>query len=66
MNSFCFLQILLLMAGSLILVAIVNAYFLIPVAVIACIFMFLRIIFLKSSKNIKRLEGMSMCFRIDF
>lgn len=52
-------QILLLMAGSLILVAIVKPYFLVPIALIAVVFMLLRIIFLKSSKNIKRLEGMS-------
>lgn len=52
-------QIILLMIGSLVLVAIVNPYFLIPVAVIACFFMLLRSIFLKSSKNIKRLEGIS-------
>lgn len=52
-------QILLLMAGSLVLVAVVNPYFLIPVGVIGSIFMLLRMIFLRSSKNIKRLEGMS-------
>ncbi|KRT80296.1 ABC transporter ATP-binding protein, partial [Oryctes borbonicus] len=51
-------QILLLMLGSLILVAVVNYMFLIPVAIIACVFLFLRIVFLRSSKNIKRLEGM--------
>lgn len=54
-------QIILLMFGSVILVALVNFYFLIPVAVIGCIFMILRTIFLKSSKNIKRLEGISKC-----
>ncbi|XP_022904684.2 ATP-binding cassette sub-family C member 4-like isoform X1 [Onthophagus taurus] len=51
-------QIILLMFGSLVLVAIVNYMFLIPVAVIAVVFMFLRVVFLRSSKNIKRLEGM--------
>ncbi|XP_025836204.1 multidrug resistance-associated protein 4-like [Agrilus planipennis] len=52
-------QILLIMAGSLILVAVVNPLFLIPVAIIGVIFMILRSIFLKSSKNIKRLEGIT-------
>lgn len=52
-------QILLLMVGSLVLVALVNPYFLIPVAVLGFVFYLLRIIFLRSSKNIKRLEGMS-------
>ncbi|KAI4466022.1 atp-binding cassette sub-family c [Holotrichia oblita] len=51
-------QIMLLMLGSLILVAVINYMFLIPVAVIACVFLFLRVVFLRSSKNIKRLEGM--------
>ncbi|XP_017768861.1 PREDICTED: multidrug resistance-associated protein 4-like [Nicrophorus vespilloides] len=51
-------QIILLLIGSLILVAMVNPLFLVPVAVIASIFLMLRVIFLKSSKNIKRLEGM--------
>lgn len=50
-------QIILLMFGSLVLVALVNPYFLIPVVVIGCVFLFIRKIFLKSSKNIKRLEG---------
>lgn len=54
-------QIILLMFGSLVLVALINPYFLIPVGVIGCIFMLLRMVFLRSSKNIKRLEGMSKC-----
>lgn len=49
------------MVGSLILVAVVNPYFLIPVGLIGCIFMLFRMVFLKSSKNIKRLEGISKC-----
>lgn len=51
-------QIILLMFGSLLLVAVVNPLFLVPVAVISIVFFFLRLVFLKSSKNIKRLEGM--------
>lgn len=52
-------QILLIMAGSLVLVALVNPYFLILVAIISVFFLLLRNVFLKSSKNIKRLEGIS-------
>lgn len=52
-------QIILMMAGSLVLVTIVNPYFLIIVGVTGIFFWMLRIIFLRSSKNIKRLEGMS-------
>ncbi|KAJ8957037.1 hypothetical protein NQ314_006614 [Rhamnusium bicolor] len=51
------LFILLLMAGSLILVAFVNPQFLILMAIIIIFFLILRHIYLKSSKNIKRLEG---------
>ncbi|KAJ8918369.1 hypothetical protein NQ315_008063 [Exocentrus adspersus] len=50
-------QILLMMVGSLVLVAVVNPQFLILVAIAAVFFVLLRHVFLKSSKNIKRLEG---------
>ncbi|XP_044751806.1 ATP-binding cassette subfamily C member 4-like [Coccinella septempunctata] len=50
-------QIILTMVGSMALVAIVNPYFLIMVAFIGVFFLIIRKIFLKSSKNIKRLEG---------
>lgn len=55
-------QILLISAGSVVLVGIVNNYFLVLVAVISIFFLLLRYIFLKSSKNIKRLEGISKRF----
>lgn len=55
-------QIILNMAGALILVTLVNPYFLIIVGVTGIFFMLLRVVFLKSSKNIKRLEGMSKYF----
>lgn len=48
------------MVGNLMLVAVVNPFFLIPVAIIGGVFMIFRAIFLKSSRNIKRLEGISM------
>nr|XP_023023160.1 probable multidrug resistance-associated protein lethal(2)03659 [Leptinotarsa decemlineata] len=50
-------QILLLMVGSLLLVAIVNSYTLILVAIIGVLFLSIRNVYLKTSKNIKRLEG---------
>ncbi|GLV39331.1 uncharacterized protein CBL_20420 [Carabus blaptoides fortunei] len=52
-------QILLAMCGALILTMTVNAYFLIPVFVIGIIFLLLRVVFLKTSKNVKRLEGIT-------
>ncbi|CAH1104965.1 unnamed protein product [Psylliodes chrysocephalus] len=51
-------QILLVMVGSAVLITIVNSYFIILVAFIGVLFLFVRHIYLKSSKNIKRLEGM--------
>lgn len=59
-------QIILNMAGALILVTIVNPYFLIIVGVTGIFFLMLRRVFLKSSKNIKRLEGMSKFFHFCF
>lgn len=47
------------MVGALVLVAIINPYFLIMVAIIGTLFLLMRHVFLKSSKNIKRLEGIS-------
>lgn len=52
-------QIILSMLGCLVLTVSVNPYLLIPVAVIGSIFMFLRVVYLKTSKNIKRLEGIT-------
>lgn len=51
------------MVGALVLVAVVNPYFLIMVGIIGTLFLFMRHVFLKSSKNIKRLEGISEYYR---
>lgn len=50
-------QILLNMCGSLILVTLVNPVFLVLICFVAVICIIMRNIFLKSSTNIKRLEG---------
>ncbi|XP_072393692.1 ATP-binding cassette sub-family C member 4-like [Diabrotica undecimpunctata] len=50
-------QILLSMFGSLLLIIIVNPYFLILIAALSVVFGIMRHVYLKSSKNIKRLEG---------
>lgn len=47
------------MFGAIIVTAIVNPLFLIPVAVLGVIFIYVRKIYLKTGKNIKRLEGIS-------
>lgn len=50
-------QVILSMVGSIIVTSIVNPIFLIPIGVMGVIFIFVRKVFLKTSKNIKRLEG---------
>lgn len=57
-------QIILNMVGSIVVASIVNPLFLIPVAVLGLLFAFIRKIYLKTSKNIKRLEGISEYFSI--
>jgi len=53
-------QIIMLMFGSLIVTCIVNPIFLVPIVFISIIFYWIRKVYLKTSKNIKRLEGMCM------
>lgn len=52
-------QIILNMLGTIVVTVIVNPMFLIPLAVLGVIFIYLRKVYLKTSKNIKRLEGIS-------
>lgn len=50
-------QVILSLFGSVIVSAIVNPIFLIPVGIMGFIFAFIQRIFLKTSRDIKRLEG---------
>ncbi|XP_037037714.1 multidrug resistance-associated protein 4-like isoform X1 [Bradysia coprophila] len=52
-------QSILTLLGSIVITATVNVYFLIPILVMGAIFMFIRKIYLKTSKNIKRIEGIA-------
>ncbi|KAL7292206.1 hypothetical protein TKK_0014159 [Trichogramma kaykai] len=52
-------QYALMILGYLLVSCTVNPIFLAPIAVIAVIFYLLRRVYLKTSKNIKRLEGMT-------
>lgn len=52
-------QVIMAMLGSLVVASIVNPMFLVPVFVMGICFAWLRKIFLKTSKNVKRLEGIS-------
>lgn len=50
-------QMNMMMFGSLIVTCIVNPIFLVPIVFISIIFYWLRRVYLKTSKNVKRLEG---------
>lgn len=52
-------QIILNMLGAIIVTSSVQPLFLIPVLLLGVLFMIIRKIYLKTSKNIKRLEGIS-------
>lgn len=55
------IQIFLQLFGIIIVVATVNFYILIPTVIIGIIFYFLREFYLKSSRDIKRMEATSNC-----
>ncbi|CAG9809558.1 unnamed protein product [Chironomus riparius] len=52
-------QVILLGVGSIVITTIINPYFLIPAVILFIIFAYLRRFFLKTSKNLKRLEGIT-------
>lgn len=52
-------QVILMGVGSIAVTAIINPLFLIPVFLLFLIFSYLRKYFLKTSKNLKRLEGIA-------
>ncbi|KAK9297340.1 hypothetical protein QLX08_008913 [Tetragonisca angustula] len=52
-------QICMMMVGSLTVSCVVNPLFLIPIAFLGAVFYWIRKVFLKTSKNIKRMEGMT-------
>lgn len=53
-------QINLAAFGSIVITCIVNPWFLIPVAIMGIVSYWIRRIYLKTSKNVKRLEGISL------
>nr|XP_040220684.2 ATP-binding cassette sub-family C member 4-like [Anopheles coluzzii]XP_040220685.2 ATP-binding cassette sub-family C member 4-like [Anopheles coluzzii]XP_040220686.2 ATP-binding cassette sub-family C member 4-like [Anopheles coluzzii]XP_040220687.2 ATP-binding cassette sub-family C member 4-like [Anopheles coluzzii]XP_040220688.2 ATP-binding cassette sub-family C member 4-like [Anopheles coluzzii]XP_049463568.1 ATP-binding cassette sub-family C member 4-like [Anopheles coluzzii]XP_04946356 len=52
-------QIILSLCGTLVVTVLVNPLFLVPLALLGVVFWFVRRIYLKTSKNIKRLEGIT-------
>ncbi|XP_057667980.1 probable multidrug resistance-associated protein lethal(2)03659 isoform X2 [Diorhabda carinulata] len=59
-NAFCdTTQLLLSLVGAVLVVAIVDYYLLIPIFMVMITFFFLRDIYLRTSRNVKRLEGIN-------
>lgn len=55
----------LYMVGSIFLAITVNPLFILPISMLSIVFLFLRKIYLKTSKNLKRLEGISKWFQLN-
>lgn len=53
------IQIFLQLGGIIVVIAIVNYYFIIPTLIVGIIFYYLRVYYLSSSRNIKRIEATS-------
>lgn len=53
------IQIFLQLFGIIIVIAVVNYYFIIPTFIVGVIFYYLRSYYLSSSRNIKRIEATS-------
>lgn len=53
------IQIFLQLGGIIIVIAVVNYYFIIPTLIVGLIFYYLRDYYLTSSRNIKRIEATS-------
>ncbi|XP_011877742.1 PREDICTED: probable multidrug resistance-associated protein lethal(2)03659 [Vollenhovia emeryi] len=52
-------QMIMVLFGSLIVVCVVNPIFVAPIVVVGGIFYWIRKVYLKTSKNVKRLEGIA-------
>lgn len=53
------IQIFLQLFGIIVVIAVVNYYFIVPTIIVGIIFYFLRAYYLASSRNIKRIEATS-------
>ncbi|KAF4524122.1 hypothetical protein B566_EDAN011859 [Ephemera danica] len=53
------LEIFLILLGIMIVVSLVNYWMLIPALIIVVIFYFLRVVYLSTSRSIKRMEGVT-------
>jgi hypothetical protein len=58
---FLVFQIGLSILGIIVVVAVVNVWLLIPTFFVGVTFYLLRIVYLSTSRSVKRLEGLSKC-----
>lgn len=52
-------QVFLVMSGILMIVFIVSPWMIAPAVVLGFVFYYLRVVYLKSAQDVKRLEGVS-------
>lgn len=52
-------QVILSIVGFVVVAITVNPYFILPLLVLGVLFAFVRIVFLRTMQNLKRLEGAS-------
>lgn len=55
------IQIFLVMTGILVIITSVNPWMGIPIVIMGTIFYLIRIYYLNTAQDIKRLEGIGMC-----
>lgn len=56
-------QIFLVIFGVLVMVVTVNYWMVIPLVILAFLFYFIRLLYLRTAQNVKRLEGVGKWFR---
>lgn len=55
-------QLILGILASIAVTALVNPYFLLPIGVLSIVFILIRKVYVRISKDVKRLEGISKVF----
>lgn len=57
-------QTILTIIGAMVVVMVVQPYFIVPILVLLAILLYARSIYMKTSQNTRRLEGISKCWCI--
>lgn len=59
------MQSILSLIGTVAITSIVNPYMLVPVVLMSLPFIYIRKIYLKTAKNLKRIEGVGKLYEIE-